>query len=89
MCPATYIGFTATWHTVYARYRFGWLSVRIDPRNPAPFGGAWGLTLMQAHLGDPDDGVMDYDELREHTKNLVEWPAVLSHRPNNNDGEEI
>jgi len=85
MCPATYIGITATSHTVYARYRYGCLSVRLDPRNPAPFGGAWWLTIMEAHFGEPDDGHMHYDELREHTKNLVEWPAELSPRPANDD----
>lgn len=85
MCPSTYIGTTATGHTVYARYRFGSLSVRLDPRNPAPYGGAWGLTLMEAHLGEPDDGHMDYAEMREHSKNLVSWPAELSPRPINDD----
>jgi len=81
MCPATFIGKTANGQTVYARYRFGVLSVRLDPRDPPPYRGAWGIVLMESHLGENDDGHMTYAELREHSKNVVTWPDDLSERP--------
>ncbi len=87
--PTIFIGRSTNGLVVYARYRSGCLSVRIDPRTPAPFSGAWGLTIHESIIGDTDDGIMSYDELREHTKKIVVWPAVLSQRPNNDDGEEI
>lgn len=87
MCPTTIIGNTATGLTVYARYRWGCLSVRVDPRDPAPHGGAWGLIIYEAQLGESDDGVMEYEELRNHTQNVVEWPDQHSPRPTDGNDE--
>lgn len=81
MCPTTIVGRAASGQTLYARYRFGVLSVRFDPRDPAPFNGAWGLVLMEAQLGEADDSILEYEEIREHSKNVVTWPDELSERP--------
>lgn len=88
-CPATYIGRTYNGQTVYARYRSGVLSVRFDPRSPAPHGGAWGLVLMEGQFADADDGHMTYAELRERSQNVVNWPEELSqHPPDEGDTSE-
>ncbi len=79
MCPTTIIGKTSDGWTVYARYRWGMLSVRLDPRDPVPNCGAEGTWILSKQL-DPDslDGCLYYDELKEHTAEILEWPDELS-----------
>jgi hypothetical protein len=81
LCPTIFVGVTKDGWTVYARYRWGRLSVRIDPRNPPPHGGAGGKWIMDKQI-DPAgiDGSMYYADLREHTADSIEWPAELSPR---------
>lgn len=79
MCPTTIIGRTFDGSTVYARYRWGHLSIRLDHRDPPPHGGASGKWIMEKQL-DPTGlgGCLDYAELREITAHIVEWPDELS-----------
>lgn len=65
--------------TIYARYRWGQLSVRIDPRDPPPHGGAAGRWILEKEI-DPDGlaGWLTYDELKKITAEIVEWPEALS-----------
>ncbi len=79
MCPTIILGKTTDGWTVYARYRWGHLSVRVDPRDPTPHGGADGAWIMEKQL-DPEglDGCLDYDELREITADIIEWPSGIS-----------
>ena len=79
MCPTTITGRTGDGMTVYARYRWGHLSVRVDSRDPAPHGGAGGAWIFEKQI-DPEglDGCMSYDELKQHTAEIVEWPAELT-----------
>lgn len=81
MCPTIIKGETEDGCTVYARYRWGHLSVRVDSRNPAPHSGAAGASIMERQL-DPEglDGWLDYEELRAITANLIIWPAELTPR---------
>ena len=81
MCPTIFVGITDDGWTVYARYRWGHLSVRVDPRDPAPHGGAAGRWILNQHI-DPAgiDGDMAYKDLRELTADMIEWPAELSPR---------
>jgi len=60
MCPRTITGRTDDGWTIYARYRWGNLSVRIDPRDPPSDGGASGRWIMDKQI-DPEelDGWMD------------------------------
>jgi len=81
MCPSIFIGKTADGWTVYARFRWGHLSVRVDPRDPPPFYGAAGEWIISEMIDDEGGGCMDYDELRQHTADIIEWPAELSPRP--------
>jgi hypothetical protein len=79
MCPTTITGRTADGLTVYARYRWGHLSVRVDSRDPAPHGGAGGMWILERQI-DPEglDGFMSYEELRELTSEIIEWPGDLT-----------
>lgn len=82
MCPTIIVGITDDGCAVYCRYRWGRLSVRIDPRDPPPHGGAAGRWILDQQI-DPNglDGDMSYEQLQELTADLIEWPAELSPRP--------
>jgi hypothetical protein len=86
MCPTTITGRTADGLTVYARYRWGHLSVRVDPRDPAPHGGAGGVWILERQI-DPEglDGWMEYEELKEYTSEIIEWPEELTPRTFDDD----
>ena len=73
-CPTTYIGKTDDECTIYARYRWGRLSVRIDPREDPPNGGAEGTWIYDEQLGGEYHGCLEYSDLRHHTAGVVEWP---------------
>lgn len=79
MCPTLVTGTTDDGWTVYARYRWGMLSIRLDPRNPAPHSGAEGTWIMAKQL-DPAglDGCMSYEKLREITADIIDWPAEIT-----------
>lgn len=79
MCPTIITGRTPDGWTVYCRYRWGRLSVRIDPRDPPPNGGASGNCIHESRIDATGlTGWMNFDELKAHTINLFEWPAVLT-----------
>ncbi len=86
MCPTTFTGRTADGCTIYARYRWGILSVRIDWRDPAPHGGAGGAWILEKQL-DPKGlaGAMYFDELKQHTSEIIEWPDELTPRSFDSD----
>ena len=79
MCPTIILGKTADGGTVFARYRWGHLSVRYDERDPAPHGGAAGVRILEKQL-DPEgiDGCLDYDELKAISAEIIDWPSKIS-----------
>lgn len=79
MCPTIVSGTTDDGATIYVRFRFGRLSIRIDSRTPAPNGGAGGRRIFEEKL-DPDglNGWLEYDDLRKITADWIEWPEQLS-----------
>lgn len=79
LCPTVFSGRTADGSTVYCRYRWGRLSVRLDHRKPAPCDGAEGRRIYERKI-DPNglDGQLSYDDLRQHTAELLDWPAELT-----------
>lgn len=79
LCPAVYVGRTNDGATVYARYRWGRLSVRLDHRDPPILGGAAGRWIIDEQL-DPNglDGSLEYDTLREITADIITWPDDLT-----------
>lgn len=90
MCPTTIIGKTSDGLTVYVRYRWGMLSVRLDPRDPAPNYGSEGAWVLREQI-DPKglDGCMTFDELKEHTADFIVWPTELSPRTFDEDDPTI
>ncbi len=84
-CPTIIIGKTSDGWAVYARYRWGQLSVRVDPSEPAPLDGAMGCWIVEKQL-DPEglDGWLDYETLREITAEIMVWPDELSPRTYDN-----
>lgn len=79
MCPTIVSGITEEGWTVYARYRWGRLSIRIDRRESAPHGGAEGVWIFDEAIGDdPYAGWMDYEELRKITAEMIDWPDELT-----------
>jgi hypothetical protein len=73
-CPSTFTGTTAAGQTVYARYRCGHLSVRIDDAHEPRHGGAAGSSILEVTIGHELHGWLSYADLRQHTAGLVEWP---------------
>ncbi|TAE86024.1 MAG: hypothetical protein EAZ82_12235 [Verrucomicrobia bacterium] len=82
LCPTVVVGKSDDGGTIYARYRWGRLVIRLDPSNPPPHGGAAGAWIMDQQL-DPEGlaGCISYDEIRELTSELIEWPDELTPRP--------
>lgn len=79
MCPTLIAGTTTEGETVYARYRWGRLTVRLDPHHPAPHGGAAGVWIMVKQL-DPEGlaGCISYEEIREITDEIIAWPDEIT-----------
>lgn len=80
-CPSCYIGKTADGKTVYARYRFGHLSVRFDAASRPQHDGAGGREILAVEIGNQTDGCLDYQHLRLQTVGIVDWPAELTAPP--------
>ena len=90
MCPTILIGTTDDALTVYVRYRWGMLSIRLDPRSPSPHGGAAGVWIKFKQL-DPEGlaGFLSYEEIKDLTDEMIEWPEETSPLPpDENDDDE-
>lgn len=73
--PNCYSGKTAEDCTIFTRYRFGHLSVRLLPAGiDDGLQGASGASIFEADYGESFDGILDYSELRTLTKEIVQWP---------------
>lgn len=57
---------------VYTRYRWGQLEVRLTD-NPSTLFSDKDQILIDRQIGEDLDGVMTLDELKEHTKEFLEW----------------
>jgi hypothetical protein len=75
-CPTVWIGQTIEDHTVYCRYRWGNLSVRLSTQPNPEFAGAGGTCIAEIARGGPYDGFIDYEDLREATRELIVWPET-------------
>lgn len=79
MCPTVITGITKGGRIIRARYRFGRLVIRIYPRHSiedSVEAAAWiyDQQIDSSGLG----GCLDYQELREITAGLVDWPDELT-----------
>lgn len=56
---------------IYARYRWGWLTVTLYNEDH-PW-GTGGKTLVNKSVGSDMDGCMTTDELIKHTRHILDW----------------
>ena len=76
-CPNTYTGKTDDGSTVYVRYRWGHLSVRVQPAGVDDgLDGAEGESILEVDFGGQYDGMLDYSDLRALTHGLIQWPEI-------------
>ena len=76
-CPNTYSGETTDGRTVFARYRWGHLSVRVQPAGVDDGAdGAEGKSILEVNHGGQYDGILDYADLRALTRDIIEWPET-------------
>ena len=73
--PAQWEGVTTDGCPIYARYRHGYLSVRVG-RADQPIEDAIrsDQEVVGLVIGDELDGFMTYQDLRRHTKAVITWP---------------
>ncbi|MEO5715986.1 MAG: hypothetical protein ABIT37_21075 [Luteolibacter sp.] len=76
-CPNTYTGKTADGRTVLARYRWGHLSIRVQPAGVDDGAdGAEGDSILEIDHGERFDGMLDYEDLRTLSHGLIQWPET-------------
>jgi hypothetical protein len=77
-CPAQWEGRLEDGRTLYARYRWGHLSVGIgDDIDEAIDNGLSEDALYADHVGDGLDGFLGFEDLRAHLYGLAEFPEGL------------
>jgi len=64
-CPAQWDAWTEDDEYVYVRYRWGGLTIDY---------GVHGESIFEKSVGGGMDGVMSFDELKRHTRGVIEWP---------------
>jgi hypothetical protein len=86
-CPSQWEGVLEDGRVIYARYRWGELSVGVgDSVDEAVRNGMSDDALYADPVSDGLDGYMDFGELKAHLHGLLEFPASLivenEHPPN-------
>lgn len=66
-CPNQWDIFTTDGQYIYARYRWGHLSLTLNPWRETE------QTLLSLNVRDNLDGVMETSELKEITKSILDW----------------
>lgn len=73
--PNTFSGKTAEGDTIFARYRWGHLSIRLLPAGVDDgFEGSTGKSILELDHGERLDGFIGYEELRRVTREVIQWP---------------
>jgi hypothetical protein len=76
-CPNTFTGITTEGDTIFARYRWGHLSIRFLPAGVDDASdGSDGKSIIEADYGGQFDGFLNYDELRSITRGIIQWPKT-------------
>ncbi len=77
-CPSQWEGALDDGRVLYARYRWGELTVGLGERiDDAVKGSRSEDSLFLEHIGDGLDGFMSSEELRSHLHGLLEFPEEL------------
>jgi hypothetical protein len=85
-CPSQWEGTLEDGRAIYARYRYGELSIGVgNDVDEAVRNGMSDQALYTDHIGDGLDGFMDLQELKVHLHGLLEFSPDLvvenEHRP--------
>jgi hypothetical protein len=62
-CPAQWSAWDKKGFYIYARYRYGYLSIKQN-----------GIEIFGKDIGGGLDGSMSFAELKQHTKKTIKWP---------------
>lgn len=74
-CPSQWEGYTDDDRSIYVRYRWGFLSVRIgSPGDKSEFAGVRGKEILRKQLGDSYLGFLDYEDLVKATSEIIQFP---------------
>ena len=65
-CPSQWDIYTDDGHYIYVRYRWGYLSLTLDDQEQ----------IFGMQVRDGLNGYMDTDELKELTKEILDWSNV-------------
>jgi hypothetical protein len=75
-CPSQWDAVTDDQRTVYIRYRWGYLSVRISKiEDHTEYAAVNGTEIFGLDYGDGLDGVMDQETLEKLTEEILEFPS--------------
>lgn len=69
-CPAQWEGLTNEGLAIFARHRWGHLSIRLAEQNTDSFG----QTIFEAEHGGPLSGDLDFETLKKLTSGSITWP---------------
>jgi len=87
-CPSQWDGWDKEGAYYYFRYRWGYLRIDKSPSEKEWVSGlsiAFGAdpgpteTIFGEQLGEGMDGILDYSDLKEHLKGLMELPDTESY----------
>src|SRR6266576_2343055 len=80
--PAQWHGMTDDGRQIYARYRWGWLSVRLgEIGDEAEFAAVDGPEIFAREINPPYGGELTYDELKLFTEGQIDWPEKEETEP--------
>lgn len=74
-CPSQWEGRSDDGRPVYARYRFGRLTVRLGPVDGDISSAVTGDVVVGLNHGEELDGTLTYEELIQLTMREIWWPA--------------
>ncbi len=75
--PNTFSGITTEGDTIFARYRWGHLSIRFQAAGiDDDSDGSTGISIFETDHGESFTGFLDYDELRSLTREIIQWPET-------------
>lgn len=69
-CPSEWDIFTTDDQYIYVRYRWGGLTLTFD------FDGPNEKIIYAENIGGGFDGCMSTEELKQHTKDILDWSLV-------------
>ncbi len=77
-CPSQWEGTLEDGRVIYARYRWGELSVGVGGDIDEAVHNGWTDALHADQVGDGLDGFMDFEELKANLYGLLEFPPDLA-----------